>query len=115
VVCGLLASTSVALLHASAVIGDRAGLPGPAVVVGTIVVAVAVAFVHARVRVPDLVVIAACAFLSLGIVLAVPGLSALRRPRSTLGASPGRDRPRPAAEQRVRPRGDVLLAGGVVR
>ena len=76
VVCGLLTSTSVALLHASAVIGDRAGLPGPAVVVGTIVVAVAVAFVHARVRVPDLVVIAACAFLSLGIVLAVAGLSA---------------------------------------
>lgn len=76
VVCGLLASTSVALLHASAVIGERAELPGPAVVVGTIAVAAVVAIVHRRVRVPDLVVIAACALLSLAVVLAVSGLPA---------------------------------------
>lgn len=73
VVCGLLASTSVALLHASAVIGERSQLPAPAVVVGTIVLASLVAIVHRRVRVPDLLVIAVCAGISLAIVLVVAG------------------------------------------
>lgn len=73
VVCGLLASTSVALLHASAVIGERVELPGLAVVVGTIVLAGLVAIVHQRVRVPDLVVIAVCAGLSLAVALVVGG------------------------------------------
>lgn len=71
VICGLLASTSVAMLHSNARIGAEAGLPGAVAVVGSIAVAVGVAVVHRYVKAPDLLVIAVCGALSLGILLAL--------------------------------------------
>ena len=69
VVCGLLASTAVAMLHASAGIAERSGLPPVPVVVGSGVLAAIVGLLHGRLRVPDPVMIAACAVLSLVVVL----------------------------------------------
>jgi chromate transporter len=71
VICGLLASTSVAMLHSNARISAEAGVPGLLGVVGSILLAIAVAVVHRFAQVPDILLIAACGALSLGLLLAV--------------------------------------------
>ncbi len=71
VICGLLASTSVSMLHSNAVIGGEAGVPPVLIVLGTIAVAVAVPLVHRLAHVPDILIIVACGALSLGLLAAV--------------------------------------------
>jgi chromate transporter len=71
VICGLLASTSVAMLHSNARIGGDAGLAGGVAVVGSVMLAVGVAVLHRFVKVPDIIVIAACGAFSLAVLLAI--------------------------------------------
>ncbi len=71
VVCGLLASTAVAMLHASAGIADRTDLPATAVVISTATLALVVAALQPRLRVPDPIAIGFCALLSLSVVILV--------------------------------------------
>lgn len=66
VVCGLLASTAVSMLHASVMIGAGSGFPAPVVVAATIALSIVVAIIHVRLHAPDLVLIVGCALLSLG-------------------------------------------------
>lgn len=67
VVCGLLASTAVSMLHASVMIGAGSGFAAPIVVASTIVLSIVVAIIHVRLHAPDLVLIVGCALLSLGV------------------------------------------------
>jgi chromate transporter len=69
VICGLLASTSVSMLHSNAAIGGEAGVAPVLVVLGTIAVAMAVPLVHRLVRIPDVLIIVACGALSLALLL----------------------------------------------
>ncbi|MDZ8275147.1 chromate transporter [Microbacterium aquimaris] len=57
VICGLLASTSVSLLHASAGIAEGAGIPPVWAVVGSVALALTVPFIHRLATVPDIVLI----------------------------------------------------------
>lgn len=65
VICGLLAATSLSLLHASAGIATDAGVPAVAAIIGSIVLAALVPFIHRVGRVPDIVLIIAFGALSL--------------------------------------------------
>ena len=69
VICGLLASTAVSMLHASARIGDAAGMPGWLVVLATLAVCAVIAVLHRWTHGKDLVVIVACSVLGLAIAL----------------------------------------------
>ncbi|WP_210480155.1 chromate transporter [Naasia sp. SYSU D00948] len=71
VICGLLASTSVSMLHSNAAIGAEAGVPPVLIVGGTIAVAAAVPLVHRLARVPDVLIIVACGALSLALLAAL--------------------------------------------
>ena len=57
VICGLLASTSVSLLHASADIAEGAGVPPVWAVVGSVLLAFVVPVIHRVAKVPDIVLI----------------------------------------------------------
>ena len=57
VICGLLASTSVSLLHASAGIAEGAGIAPVWAVVGSVALALTVPFIHRLATVPDIVLI----------------------------------------------------------
>ena len=65
VICGLLASTSVSLLHASAGIAEDAGVPPLWAILGSVVLAALVPAIHKLVRVPDIVLIVIFGALSL--------------------------------------------------
>src|SRR5690606_27406894 len=71
VICGLLASTSVSLLHACAVIGGHADVPPAATIAGTLLRALAVPLVRRIRALPDLVFIVAFGALSLAVLLAL--------------------------------------------
>lgn len=73
VVCGLLASTAVAMLRASVTIGGASGFPAPIVVVSTIGLSILVAVIHLRLHAPDLVLIIGCALVSLAAAFLVAG------------------------------------------
>lgn len=68
VICGLLAATSLSLLHASAGIADGAGVPAVAAIVGSIALAALVPLIHRVGRVPDIVLIIAFGGLSLAVL-----------------------------------------------
>ncbi|MDZ8172929.1 chromate transporter [Microbacterium xanthum] len=57
VICGLLASTSVSLLHASAEIAEGAGIPPVWAVAGSVALAATVPVIHRLARVPDIALI----------------------------------------------------------
>ncbi|MEV8273079.1 chromate transporter [Microbacterium sp. NPDC077184] len=65
VICGLLASTAVSLLHAGGEIAEGAGVGPVWVIVGSILLAAAVPLMRRIVRVPDVVFIAVFAAISL--------------------------------------------------
>lgn len=65
VICGLLAATSLSLLHASAGIADNAGVPAATTIIASLALAALVPFVHQFARVPDIVLIGAFGALSL--------------------------------------------------
>jgi chromate transporter len=71
VICGLLASTAVAMLHSSARIGSDAGAPGLVTLVASILVAISVAVLHRFVRIPDVLVLAGCGLLSLSALMVI--------------------------------------------
>ncbi|MDX2376524.1 chromate transporter [Microbacterium sp. LRZ72] len=68
VICGLLASTSVSLLHASGRIAEGAGMPPAVAIAGSIVLAASVPFIHRVAKVPDILLIVAFGALSLGVL-----------------------------------------------
>ncbi len=68
VICGLLAATSLSLLHASAGIADDAGVPPIAAIVGSVVLAALVPLIHRIGRVPDIVLIVVFGALSLAVL-----------------------------------------------
>lgn len=71
VICGLLVTTSVSMLDASADVADRAGVaPAPVVALSVVGVAVATALRHRR-TLPDLAVLALCGTVSTVGLLAV--------------------------------------------
>ena len=68
VICGLLAATSLSLLHASAGIAEGAGVPAVAAIVGSVALAALVPLIHRLGRVPDLVLIVVFGALSLAVL-----------------------------------------------
>lgn len=68
VICGLLAATSLSLLHASAGIAEGAGVPAVAAIGGSIALAALVPLIHRLGRVPDIVLIVAFGGLSLAVL-----------------------------------------------
>ena len=71
VICGLLAATSLSLLHASAGIADNAGVPAAAAIAGSLALAMLVPLVHRVGRVPDIALIIAFGALSLTFLIMV--------------------------------------------
>ena len=71
VICGLLAATSLSLLHASAGIADNAGVPAIAAIVGSLALAMLVPLVHRVGRVPDIALIIGFGALSLVFLILV--------------------------------------------
>ncbi len=71
VICGLLLTTAVSMLHTNAVIAERADVPVWAAVLGTLLITGAVALLHRTMHVPDLLVIAACGILTLAVLSAL--------------------------------------------
>jgi chromate transporter len=71
VICGLLAATSLSLLHASAGIADNAGVPAAIAIVGSLALAMFVPLVHRVGRVPDIALIIAFGALSLTFLILV--------------------------------------------
>ena len=68
VICGLLASTSVSLLHASAGIAEDAGVAPLWAIAGSIALAALVPAIHRLVRVPDILLIIAFGAVSLALL-----------------------------------------------
>lgn len=68
VICGLLLTTAVSMLHTNAVIAEKAEVPVWASVLGTLAITGAVALLHRRWHLPDLLVIAACGALTLAVL-----------------------------------------------
>lgn len=73
VICGLLASTAVSIVHSALRIAGGAGVPGALGIVGVLALAVVAALVHRTGRVPDIGIILAGGALSLALLLAVQG------------------------------------------
>ncbi|MER3390848.1 MAG: chromate transporter [Microcella sp.] len=71
VICGLLASTSLSLLHASAGIAEGAGVPAVVAILGSTALALLVPLIHRLARVPDILLIVAFGALSLTLLSVV--------------------------------------------
>lgn len=69
VICGLLASTSVSMLHSNARISEQAGLSGWIAVLGSIALAGGVALVHRTAKVPDIVLVLLCGGASFALLI----------------------------------------------
>ncbi|MFV0375045.1 chromate transporter [Microbacterium sp.] len=71
VICGLLASTAVAMLHSNVRIAGEAGVPGWLTVLASIGLAVSVVFIHRLIRMPDILLIVLFGALSFAVLAAL--------------------------------------------
>lgn len=73
VICGLLASVAVSIVHSGLRIAGEAGVPGPLAILGVLALALLAALVHRTGRLPDIAIILAGGALSLAVLLALQG------------------------------------------